>query len=316
MYVNFVGTVNQQFNKNQLRTDNEREVLTVENKSFHQDWQSEHKEDVNEQIGNNDNVEGLIQDLENRNMDIRREAARSLGNIKDVRAVDSLIEALKDSETSVRMCAALSLGQIGDKRAQKPLIAALNNDNHYVRSYAISGLIELMGGTSIDILIEALYRELKRVEEADAAGFGLKGTGLKIQFWEDVVEELLNPYNTAEYVLVEIIKELGKLADSRAVPHLINVFKNKVAWYDPGIWTYILEAFGKIGDERAFQYVALVLTNKDEAYRKLAARVLGEIGGRDAVNALTQALMSEKSPDVKETIKSALEKVDKFKRNE
>ncbi|MFQ5770433.1 MAG: hypothetical protein ACE5HX_07855, partial [bacterium] len=42
-------------------------------------------------------------------------------------------------------------------------------------------------------------------------------------------------------------------------------------------------------------------------YRKLAARVLGEIGGHKAVNALNGALNTENSIDVKEAIKNALE---------
>jgi HEAT repeat protein len=56
---------------------------------------------------------------------LRRNAAKALGQIGDVRAVPGLIEALGCSDLHVREEAAYALAQLGDRRAVAPLLALL-----------------------------------------------------------------------------------------------------------------------------------------------------------------------------------------------
>ena len=71
---------------------------------------------------------------------IRGEAARALGELKDARAVEALIAVLKDENAGVRSKAAEALGEIGDTRAVKPLIARLKDKNVYMRVHAAGAL--------------------------------------------------------------------------------------------------------------------------------------------------------------------------------
>ena len=59
----------------------------------------------------------LIAALKDWDSEVRRNAAISLGQIGDTRAVEPLIAALKDGDWGVRRNAATSLGQIGDTKA-------------------------------------------------------------------------------------------------------------------------------------------------------------------------------------------------------
>lgn len=76
-----------------------------------------------------DHVQELIIKLNGRNIQLRRQAAQALGEIKDPRAVEPLIAALKDEDSKVRMNTARALGEIKDPRAVRPLMVALK-DQH------------------------------------------------------------------------------------------------------------------------------------------------------------------------------------------
>jgi len=67
---------------------------------------------------------------------IRCESARTLGKIRDSRAIPALVRAVKDPEVDVRVCAVEALGQVGDDRAKPVLVEALNDPNHRVRMEA------------------------------------------------------------------------------------------------------------------------------------------------------------------------------------
>ena len=78
--------------------------------------------------------------------DVRRNAAIALRKIGDAGAVPALIDALKDKEWTVRKEAARSLGEIKDNRAMEPLKAAATGDeNGEVRKAAQIALEEVTG---------------------------------------------------------------------------------------------------------------------------------------------------------------------------
>lgn len=79
-------------------------------------------------------VEGLINALKNPLMACR--AARALGEMRDVRAVEPLMEALHDRNSNVRTAAACALGEIGDPRSEGPLKMALYDEYRDVRECA------------------------------------------------------------------------------------------------------------------------------------------------------------------------------------
>jgi HEAT repeat protein len=73
-------------------------------------------------------VKGLIKALgDEKDSEVRGNAAQALGTIGDARAVEPLIRALGDSDWRVLWNAARALGKIGDPQAVEPLILLLRD---------------------------------------------------------------------------------------------------------------------------------------------------------------------------------------------
>ena len=86
------------------------------------------------------NLGKLIQNLTDKRWQIRRNAARALGELSDVCVVTPLIDALEDSSWRVRNAVVEALGQLGDTRAVEPLIAVLADKSTGVRKAAVEAL--------------------------------------------------------------------------------------------------------------------------------------------------------------------------------
>jgi HEAT repeat protein len=145
-----------------------------------------------------DEIHGLIQALEDKNVNIRRRAIRelekagpsavepliaalkseksraragaaeALGEIKDSRAVEPLIAALQDKNPDVRSWAAKALGEIKDARAVEPIIAALQDKSAHVRSWAAEALGEIKDSRAVEPLIAVLEDENADVRNSAA----------------------------------------------------------------------------------------------------------------------------------------------------
>lgn len=88
-------------------------------------------------------VPHLIQGLEMPDWKSRERAAASLGEIRDVRAVEPLTGALGDEHWKVRRAAARALGRTKDSKAVEPLTKALNDKSGDVVRAAKEALEEL-----------------------------------------------------------------------------------------------------------------------------------------------------------------------------
>jgi len=81
--------------------------------------------------------------------------------------------------------------------------------------------------------------------------------------------------------------KLGKLGDRKAVLPLIAALDDE----DDKVLDNVIFALGELGDARAVPHLVRVLgRNKSERARKSAAKALGMLGSRDAVDALIAAL--------------------------
>lgn len=102
-------------------------------------------------------VEPLIAVLRTESWQVRRHAARALGQIGDTRAVKPLISSLlRDRRREVRKAAARSLGQLRDARAAEPLISALRDRVLAVREAAIAALAGMGDSRVVPQLVDAL----------------------------------------------------------------------------------------------------------------------------------------------------------------
>jgi hypothetical protein len=87
-------------------------------------------------------LESIIEALHHEDPNVRWEAARALGVIRDPRAVEPLIAALGDRDPDVRRKAALSLAKIRDLRAVDPLLASAEGGTLTEHNCAIRAVAE------------------------------------------------------------------------------------------------------------------------------------------------------------------------------
>jgi quinoprotein glucose dehydrogenase len=92
--------------------------------------------------------------LADKDVEVRAQAAKSLGDLKVARAQGALVKALGDAEPRVQFFAAQSLGKVGDAAAAQPLLALLRaNDNKdaYLRFAASSALSRIRADEALAV---------------------------------------------------------------------------------------------------------------------------------------------------------------------
>ena len=190
-----------------------------------------------------DAVEKSIQDLQNPNVSIRREAAAALFDPKDPRAVEPLIQDLDDPDPEVRERAASALGWIGDLRAVEPLIEMLGDEDNVVRSITAISLGVLNDSRAVDPLIQALGDVNSSVRANAAVSLG------------------------------------GYLKDSRAVQPLIRTLEDP----ESVVRSSSAYAIGELGDQRAEAPLTRALNDEEATVREEAAVALQKLASKEGV---------------------------------
>lgn len=190
-----------------------------------------------------DDVDKWIQNLNDTSSGVREDAARSLRDLNDIRAVEPFIQALDNEDDIVRSNAAESLGNLGDTRAVEPLILALTDEDEYVRGDAAWALGKLRDTRAVGPLIQALKDEDEYVRGNAAWALGkLKDTravGPLIQALKD----------EDEYVRRWTAQALGKLKDSSAVEPLKSALNDE----DEDVRKYATESLGELNDTKTME---------------------------------------------------------------
>lgn len=155
----------------------------------------------------------------------RQTAALIIGlNFKDRKAVEPLIELLStDPYLYARAAAARALGRIGDLRALEPLIAALDDENADVRSSAAGALGDIGHPKTIEPLILLLGDDSHLARELAAEAlrkFGGKGRLFADLFYPNLDDFEINKRNPelADHVgiLIRLLKAKSKRTRDRA----------------------------------------------------------------------------------------------------
>jgi len=193
-------------------------------------------------------VDGLIKALKDKDSNVRCDAARVLGVIKDARAVEPLIQALNDRESAdVRCNAAEALGKIGDSRAVEPLVQVLKGGGSYVTQSAAEALHKLCWKPRDDT--EKSYYLIAKLAEASKGlrylggiyGWDMEKFKFSSIIAEELRDELIGLGNKAVEPLIQALwdesnniliqweaaKILGEIGDKRAVEPLVQILKYK-----------------------------------------------------------------------------------------
>ena len=100
------------------------------------------------QIGRSDGAvhAGLVPLLTDVDAEVRAQAAKMLGDGKEMQAFDGLVKLLSDNEPRVRFFAAIALGKLGREQACEPVLAMLKENadaDAYIRHAGVMALTAL-----------------------------------------------------------------------------------------------------------------------------------------------------------------------------
>jgi len=211
-------------------------------------------------------VAALVAALRDSDVEVRRAAANSLGQIEDKRAVPGLITALHDADAEVRQQAAWALAQLEDKRATEPLIAALKDSNTEVRRKSAWALGQLEDQTAGPALAAALRDDDAEVRKNAAWGLGqLELRTAPAELIDALKDSNADVRRTAAWALSE-------MGDARAVPALRQMLSDT----DADARKNAIHALGQIRDSSAMQAIIEAMKSTDAEVRRAAAQALGD----------------------------------------
>jgi HEAT repeat protein len=205
-----------------------------------------------------DEVEIQIDLLKEKDWFRRKEAAITLGEMGDERAVAPLITALRDDEWNVREAAEDALAMIGSP-AVEPLIKALRE--YQTRRY----VIKVLGRIKDERVLDPLFVQLRNEEFKDDATAALVEVGLP------AVERLTAVLNDKDRnVRKHAVLALGAIGLPEAVDLLIEATQDE-EWE---VRMAAIAGLDQIGDERGKPAIKALMKDPDFAVQFRAERII------------------------------------------
>ncbi|TAL12498.1 MAG: HEAT repeat domain-containing protein [Nitrospirae bacterium] len=205
-----------------------------------------------------DEVEIQIDLLKEKDWFRRKEAAITLGEMGDERAVAPLIAALRDDEWNVREAAEDSLAMIGSP-AVEPLIKSLRE--YQTRRY----VIKVLGRIKDERVLDPLFVQLRNEEFKDDATAALVEVGLP------AVERLTAVLNDKDKnVRKHAVLALGAIGLPEAVELLIEATKDD-EWE---VRMAAIAGLDGIGDDRGKPAIKALTKDPDFAVQMRAERII------------------------------------------
>lgn len=263
------------------------------------------------QIGDVSVIDLILEARNDVDVRVRGAAIKALGQVDDPRAFPILVNGLQDREEFIVIEAVRALENIGGDRVKNILFHSLMRGwNAKVFLVKSSALARLRDERVTQYLIPALKSSDPERREAAAISLGLIHDPMVCKALIDVIKD--SDWNVRRAAIVS----LGKIGDSAAVEELIGALRDP----DWDVHQHAIESLGEIGDPRAVEVLVTVLENTfwqihgDSKWfwswtaendmidhrgqlipeaRKLAARALGKIGGRQALEALYRSAKGE-----------------------
>lgn len=251
--------------------------------------------------------------MDDKDDEVRKNAAEVLGKIGDRRAVEPLITTLNDRR--VRHYAIMALGEIGDEMAVgalisslkyeevsddaiyalvktggkviEPLIIALKDGDKSVRSNAAYALGEIGDKMAVDALVSALKDESDSVRSSAVVALGIIGDERTVEYLIDVLK------GGGDWsVRADAAWALGEIKDRRAMEPLrdeLEGFNNDITEF------YIIYALYRLGAKNYQDYIVKVIYKEERNIfiRINAAFALAESGDKQALETIIAELKSD-----------------------
>jgi HEAT repeat protein len=200
---------------------------------------------------------------------------------KEEVGIDSLVAALEDKEPDIRSQAATALGNFGqsDERVIAALVAALKNDYSITPSPVIEALVEL--GHRDKQVLAALASALE--DQNSSRRLQAAWTLVKLDQRDErvlaaLVAALKEDDLNVRYQAIWALRELGK-GDKSTITALLAALKDNESYVSSqAIW-----ALGELGknDERTITTLLAALKDNESYVRSQVAQALGELGKSD-----------------------------------
>jgi HEAT repeat protein len=217
--------------------------------------------------------------------DVRKHAARALGEMADPKAFDPLLSCVEDPQEwgDIREEAALALASLGDARSIAPLLKWVDS----LTSITVWFGYELVPETLIDKF----------------SSMGQEGA--------NVLLSVLPHYAGLAREIID--KSLGRMHDLGFLDEETStLLSTQFSLFGP-IEEEDIRLVGNLRDRRAIGKVARILKTGSSGERAAAAEALGKIGDKKAIGLLEEAL-SDEFNEIWE-IRDAIEKALKILRN-
>ncbi|HED11124.1 MAG TPA: HEAT repeat domain-containing protein [Caldithrix abyssi] len=226
--------------------------------------------------------------LENQNPVIKRNAAYALGLFQDTAAVPALLSLLSTQNSAIRKVTCNALGELGDRRAINSLIGSLHDPVEDV-CLAASNALARIGKPAIPAILNKMIGRKKNFY----AELALKDMG------DEAIDALVHLLNHED---INIRKAVVKVLDILEWQPGQDE-KSAAYWIAKQDW----EKGAEIG-ELAVQPLIDVLEDTESWNRMEAARQLGKIGDKKAVDSLIK-LLDDKYWNVREAAAESLVKL-------
>lgn len=204
-------------------------------------------------LGDTRAVKFLIEKLDDKNEDTRKDAAIALGKLSDTNAVDALKQLIADKSASVRVAAAEALDKLGHSEWTQ-WIKGNKNDFHRLTRSKDPMVFELL---------------LKMKQDADTImALGTMGD-------KRAVEPLIQQLDTDDdKIQLAAINALGHLRDKRAIQPLIK----KLESIDSDMVLAVLKVLESWADKTAVPQIRKLLVSPGSLLRTKSAAALAKLG--------------------------------------
>jgi len=222
----------------------------------------------------------LFLQLRSEDPELRRQAARMLGETGSPKAVPALVRALEDPHRGCQEAAMGALTAIGGEETIQELAGLVSRGKAYVRNAAIE-ILELIGRDAPALLMHLFQEGNDSVRMIAAKIFGHLHAVEAIP----VVTDLL--YDSNPNVRCAALNALGAIGAREALPRIREFLK------DPEEWVRFssIQALGNLRDQASLPaLLSLLDDNVAESTCWVAVEALGRIGSVEALPKLFAAL--------------------------
>ena len=258
--------------------------------------QSQSKQTKSKQDKNNPVVQSLCEALKDPSLDVRLQAAQTLGRLEDKAAVQALVSALKDDHWQMRVASAEALSRIRNKAAVPGLIEALKDEDWHVRERMAEALGELDDPVAIPALSQAAQDPNRNIRKTAVWAMG------EIQD-RTAVEPLSRALKDENWeIRKEAAEALGKLEDPSAIAPLSAAIQDPVM----DVRKAVIEALNDIDNPKTAEPLIQAMNDEHWEIRKAAAEAVGDLEDARAVRPLLALLKNDTHWEVRKEAVEAL----------